>query len=64
MIYIKLNNVWTLHFIVCSNGFYGDGCKERCSANCQSDATCNHKSGACEGGNCKAGYQGEKCDTG
>ena len=54
------------YFIIysdCSSGSYGFNCSQRCSENCQQE-TCDHVSGGCNGGLCKAGFDGDKCDMG
>lgn len=47
--------------IECDNGFFGDGCRERC--NCSDGEPCDPKTGDCQK-KCPPGYHGEKCQLG
>lgn len=47
----------------CKRGTYGSECKHNCSRHCFNDLACNRTNGICDMG-CKAGYKGQKCDTG
>ncbi|XP_076448636.1 uncharacterized protein LOC143285264 [Babylonia areolata] len=42
----------------CQNGYYGEGCKERCGEGCRY-GWCDKTNGHCE---CELGWTGEKCD--
>ncbi|XP_041046049.1 N-acetylglucosamine-1-phosphodiester alpha-N-acetylglucosaminidase isoform X3 [Carcharodon carcharias] len=42
---------------VCPNGFYGDGCSQKC--HCINDGNCDHIHGTCS---CLPGYRGDFCE--
>lgn len=42
---------------VCADGFYGEGCRQRCT--CANNATCDGETGTCR---CTAGWTGTNCD--
>lgn len=44
----------------CPIHWYGEGCSNRCSANCQD---CNKVNGTCDFG-CYAGWEGQFCEKG
>lgn len=50
--------LYLLLFPECTPGFYGAGCKLRCS--CPPDVLCDPETGACKHP-CPAGFHGEKC---
>ncbi|XP_061190073.1 protein draper-like [Saccostrea echinata] len=44
----------------CDVGWYGLGCKQKCSAYCNDSGVCDHVTGSCKSG-CKSGWQGVNC---
>ena len=42
---------------VCAEGFYGEGCRQRCT--CANNSTCDGHTGVCR---CTAGWTGTSCD--
>lgn len=47
---------------VCSIGYYGMGCRGKCSAYCVNNEPCDHVSGECSNG-CQDGYIGIYCNS-
>lgn len=44
----------------CEFGYYGIGCRQKCSAFCETSFDCNTVTGQCDGG-CMDGWEGPKC---
>lgn len=44
----------------CEFGYYGIGCRQKCSAFCETSFDCNTVTGQCNGG-CMDGWEGPKC---
>lgn len=44
----------------CEFGYYGIGCRQKCSAFCETSFDCNTVTGQCNGG-CLDGWEGPKC---
>lgn len=44
----------------CPPGYFGKGCRERCSGHCIREEPCDYVSGECPNG-CQDGYIGERC---
>lgn len=47
----------------CTDGWYGENCKQQCSGHCRDKYVCNHVTGHCVNG-CAAGWRGTLCDKG
>ena len=49
----------------CGNGTFGLRCEQKCSINCDSNATrlCHHTTGECTSG-CIPGWEGDQCKKG
>lgn len=50
-------NLVELIFIECLFGYFGMGCREKCSSYCKNNIVCNYVSGICLNG-CGNGYMG------
>lgn len=48
---------------VCSDGWFGIDCNQRCSTHCRHQLSCNHFTGQC-GEGCDAGWVKPNCNTG
>ena len=48
---------------VCSDGWFGIDCNQRCSTHCRHKSSCNHFTGQCDEG-CDAGWVRPNCNTG
>lgn len=46
--------------IECPPGYFGKGCRERCSGHCIRDEPCDHINGECSNG-CQDGYIWARC---
>lgn len=53
---LKYNDIFVTE---CSDGWYGDGCKEECGQ-CTNLTLCSHEDGLCMEG-CKSGFKGALC---
>ena len=47
----------------CDVGWYGSGCKQRCSGHCKDNTFCDPVDGNCNRG-CAAGWYGSFCNKG
>ncbi len=48
---------WCVLSEACSEGFFGEGCEQRCD--CVHSTSCHHVRGRCE---CAPGWRGARCD--
>lgn len=52
--------IMTVLLAACEFGYYGIGCRQKCSAFCETSFDCNTVTGQCNGG-CMDGWEGPKC---